>query len=474
MKIARYQEPTISSYHPTIRPFVQNFVYYSLQRSILVTMSFDFNLNNVEWATLFWYVVILVIVLYLDRRGAVNIVKLFFNSRSLVILLGLLILWCVIEILVLLYFNVEIKSQLKNILVWFFTVALVLPYKLITKKNDENLKPGKVIWDNFKFSAFLEILSTTYTLSIFLQILYTGIITFFSVLAAFSIKKDQGIVKSFFEKVLFALTLPYIVYVFVEFWENPDQIFQASTLVDYFIPILLSSLYIPFAWGVATWVSFDDVLSKTYRRIQDKSIRNYARRRSFFDLILYPDVARRWKHEVKRTFITSKEDVERSLERALISYKLERFPPVVMPSEGWSPYLAKNFMAEMALKTGYYDEYQDNVWNSFSNYIDLSDGILCNKINFFVEGNEHVAKSLNLRMCIYEFDYSEIALSRFVEMCRHLCRQAIDASLTYEIEMKLNQLESSKIRLREKEINLEVQTYSLNIPLIQITFQIVA
>ena len=439
-------------------------------------MILDLNLNNVEWATLFWYVVILTIALCFDHRGVVGIMKIFFNSRPLIILLALLILWCIFEILVLIYFNIELKSQVKNISVWFFTVALVLPYTLVVKRNDQNVKvmPGKVIWDNFKFSAFLEILFTTYTLSLIAQIFYTGIIILFSILAAFSFKKEQQSVKSFFQIVLLVLTIPYVFYVVFQFWKDPNQFFQTSTLIDYLIPILLSSLYIPFAWGVATWISFDDVLSKTYRRIEDKSVRNYARRRTFFDLILYPEVSIRWKHEVKRTLIISKEDVDKSLERALAAYEIEKLPPQVSLSEGWSPYLAQKFMTNEGFETGFYDKYQDDVWNSFSNYIGLSDGILNNKANYFIEGNAHVAKSLNLKMSIYELNCKEVAMSRFADMCRLLFQQALNMNITNDLETKLSQLKNFKITLDGKEISLDVDLYNVTVPLIQISFRISA
>jgi len=96
----------------------------------------------------------------------------------------------------------------------------------------------------------------------------------------------------------------------------------------------------------------------------------------------------------------------------------------VDPTEGWSPFVARDFLKEKGLRTNDYHKGYDEYWAS-SEYVDLDSHILPNKAVFYIEGQEGVVTTLKLTgKFMDDFDSGE-AIQKFKVIGALLCEKAL-------------------------------------------------
>jgi hypothetical protein len=119
----------------------------------------------------------------------------------------------------------------------------------------------------------------------------------------------------------------------------------------------------------------------------------------------------------------SNSDVDQIVGDILNYERREEKPPEIDPTDGWSPYLARDFLAEHGLRTNDYHKGYDEYWAS-ANYVDLDDHILPNKATFYIEGEEDIVKTLKLTGKFRdEFD-GELGMVKLRAIARTLCEKA--------------------------------------------------
>ena len=91
-----------------------------------------------------------------------------------------------------------------------------------------------------------------------------------------------------------------------------------------------------------------------------------------------------------------------SIKKIIHLQNTEKDPPIIDPSKGWSPYLAKEFLKEHNIVTGYYSNYSEDEWSASSPPFKLDDNISPNDISYYVEGTEKIANSLELVLSVYD------------------------------------------------------------------------
>ena len=98
------------------------------------------------------------------------------------------------------------------------------------------------------------------------------------------------------------------------------------------------------------------------------------------------DYLERWNRYVQRDRPDSKEGIRDSLKRVKTVLNREKNPPEVSKEEGWSPWLAKDFMNEFELKTRDYHQGFEGDWFAGSNMKQIGSGWPQNNIAYYVEG----------------------------------------------------------------------------------------
>lgn len=430
------------------------------------------NLNSIEIAFLFW----LIVFGYFSFRkaplsGVKGMLRTILTSKVLLLAIGYVVFCILIDFSILTYFGVDLASQRKNIAIWILSVPFAIPVRLINAKEDSQLSiVTDVIADNFKFSAMIELIITTYTFPLYIQIPLTGLIILISLISVVAgINKDTQIVKVFMDRLITIVTLPALIIVFANLIRKPGDFFNESTLIDYLLPLAMSLIYLPFAWGMFVWVHTETTLQPLKITNGDRSVYIYAFKRAFFEFFFHPDLANRFKAGVLRTRIYSKGNVDKLIHDTVNFNDADVLPPKVDKNEGWSPAVAQRFLIDENLKTSFYNKpLDDDSFFASSNPLDISEGLLCNKIMFWIEGSEQTVTSLTLRLSIYNFDERDQSIQTFSRISELLTNRALETDPPVELKDAINNLKSVQLEIAKKKVSFTTNEYRIAAPLLEL------
>ena len=136
--------------------------------------------------------------------------------------------------------------------------------------------------------------------------------------------------------------------------------------------------------------------------------------------------------------------------------------PIDIPIEqGWSPYRAKDFLAEQGLTT---DEYHRTLpelddWYACSNYYELSNGILPNNIAYYIDGDADAAKQLKLVININENEQLTNASTTFVELACVLCDKVLGVKLPLELRTAISSNSDASDTIGGKPVSVVYQDF---------------
>src|SRR5690606_39827228 len=113
------------------------------------------------------------------------------------------------------------------------------------------------------------------------------------------------------------------------------------------------------------------------------------------------DCLTRWRRELQLRRPASRIEVDAITARLKTSKAREDAPPSpVDPALGWSPYAAISFLHQRGLRPADWHEVMGS-WHADTHLIELgpSTGFnMANNIAYYIEGDEHVARSLCVRL----------------------------------------------------------------------------
>ncbi|MFM7469689.1 MAG: hypothetical protein ACKO37_09340 [Vampirovibrionales bacterium] len=105
-------------------------------------------------------------------------------------------------------------------------------------------------------------------------------------------------------------------------------------------------------------------------------------------------------------------------------------------------------MIDMDLKTGHYNQLteQDDFWFTSSIKRIGSEDLYnnSNSIGYYIEGNEHIAACLKLKLHVNNLSTVEETEKKFCAYCIHLIKKSLSNEMAEQIETKIHSLESFK------------------------------
>jgi hypothetical protein len=210
-----------------------------------------------------------------------------------------------------------------------------------------------------------------------------------------------------------------------------------ANALEFAIPVLLSIGFLPFLYVWRAYAAYNDVFVTLSVFGLEKGLVPYARwlalTRIGDDLALLE----RWRRTIQQSRPANRQELKHSL-TALLALKVrEASPPVVPAEHGWSPYLAMQFMSDLSFDTGHYHCAYDDEWFASSPMREIGNAFpFANNIAFYVEGSEHAANVVKLKLNVNVPTDPQEAEDHFIVCCMHLLEQAV--SLDAVERMKLD------------------------------------
>ena len=159
------------------------------------------------------------------------------------------------------------------------------------------------------------------------------------------------------------------------------------------------------------------------KTFQSDDLKRYAKKRFFLIFALRPWLLRRAVRQFQIIPATDQSDIDQIIQEIYRHEREAETPPEVDPSEGWSPYLAREFLKDHGLRTGDYHQHYDNDWWAESEFVDLDDGVLPNKASFYMFGSRDVVHRLKLKTHIMRDQETPETLINFLTIAQALLAQ---------------------------------------------------
>ena len=175
---------------------------------------------------------------------------------------------------------------------------------------------------------------------------------------------------------------------------------QESTVYDFIVPPLLTLCYLPFIFMVMVYSAYEQAFVRLLFAIKDNKLRLTAKIYSILFFNLRLALLERWLNHISREKISSHKELINSFKHIRKVTKLENSANEVPFEEGWSPYIAKDFLSNEGLTTGHYNKLFDNEWHASSPMVEIGGEIIPDNIAYYIEGIEGIAKILKIKLNI--------------------------------------------------------------------------
>lgn len=347
-------------------------------------------------------------------------------------------------------------GQLKNTIYWTLSVGALSLFR-ISKISEDDGYFRNVIRENFRVVMIIEFVAVFYAFSFLVEIVLLPVVAFFSLMLAVSQNKEEHhIVAKFLTNIMFALGLLVLGVAIFKIISEPTDFFNFQTLRDIYTPPLLSVLLLPYVFSMVVYVGYENAFIRMGIKIKDAELTAYAKRRSVLSFGADVTSLKRWSHSLFTKQIENKNDLDVSIAEIRKLRSREAAPEEVPYEEGWSPYRAKNFLADVGLPTGFYHKIMDGLeeWSASSSYLDIGTSVFPNRVSYYVDGNEYVATSLKLVLDVNNPEDADSAFEKLNELVGTLFEKAFKGLLPEDIEEFVLEGPESEVMFQTKIVKM--------------------
>lgn len=391
-------------------------------------------LSNREMAIALWVIAIFIYISLSTKMGGVRksfnrvITALF--ARQVILVFILMSIYVGVVVYFMFRAGLWNIGQIKNTIFWAVAVGFMSLVKLDSIKKDKSFF-RKSVFENIKILAIIQFLVNFYVFSLWIELLLVPVLVIILVMSAIAeLDEKLNQAKKFLDGVILFFGLLLIFYAAYMILNNFNDFAKRNTLYDFFVPPLLTLFYLPFIFLMMVYSIYEQVFIRLIFIIRDKRIRFVAKTYAILFFNFRLSRLERWINHISRREISSHEDLVKSFLYICKVKNQESSVSQVPFEEGWSPYIAKDFLFANGLKTGYYDIFYENEWQAISSMMEIGGGIIPDNMAYYVEGNESVAKKLKIKLNINDSIRSQYSREKLLELVETLLQKSLGMKIT--------------------------------------------
>ena len=357
------------------------------------------------------------------------------------------------------YIGIWKTHQFKNTIIWAISVGVLSIYKInLIKKESKFLK--NLVLDNLKLVALLQFVLLFYTFSFLVEFFLVPFYIFIGGMLAIShnnreFYKVENILNSIVA-LIGAVAIIYSIYMLIT---NFGEFVNAKTLYDFIIPPILSFFYIPFVYILMVLFTYELVFGRIKFFIKSPKVRKYAKLYSIVKFHFRIKILERWTFYMQLQNATSKEDIRETIKQVLQMVSVEKNPPKIPLIDGWSPYIAKNYLVSEGLETGYYQPTGLEGWFASSPMIQIDDSIFSNSISYHIEGDAFSTKTLKIILDVFHYEFAFQAHSKLFVCAKQLFNSALNIDIPNDIKHAILKGVNSSFKLGIYNLSVQKNTW---------------
>lgn len=417
------------------------------------------SINNRELAFLIWFLVLILYLLYKKVKLKLlgSLLKSIFWSRLTVFFLIILV-YTFLSAYFLSKTGLWNLSQVKNTALWFLTVGAVSLFHVTDKNKSNYLK--ETLKDVLSITAGLQFLLGIYSFSIVAELILLPVAVLIGGMNVFVKQKNEfHQLAKVLQKLILLAGLLLISYSLFKIITDFKSFANKGTLTDFLIPALLSILFLPMLYILSIYVTHDDLFTSLERKIKSRSLLRYARCKALLHFHVNKTNLYRWQKIIFLRQISSKNDIDESIELVKAMKRREKHPPLIEINKGWSPYAALKYLESKSITTGYYQPTYATEWMACSEYIDVDNNMPPSNIAYYVEGNADVANKLTLNLTVHNIKLDGLAIAEFIDSVEVLCKNALNLNIANLVLEEIIAQRNWEMKLENKKMDLKKEYF---------------
>ncbi len=228
--------------------------------------------NNREISIAIWLTILFSLVMMKKeiRDSFLNVAKVFFETKIYRIYF-LMTVYVFFIILFLYRFSFWNISFLKETIYWYSGVAFVSIFN-VNKINKGEDYFKRLFIDYLKLVAILEFATSLYSFDLITELILVPLFIFIVLLSAVSnTQKKYHQVKKVFDAILSIIGFTVILYTLTKIVTDFSSFANRSNLTTFILPPILTSIYLPFIYFFALFISYETLFNRLKYFIKNKN-----------------------------------------------------------------------------------------------------------------------------------------------------------------------------------------------------------
>jgi len=343
-------------------------------------------------------------------------------------------------------------SMLKDTAIWMIFAALPAMYKA-GRIPDIKQYFKTILVELAQITFFLEFVVGLHTYDLWKELLLAVLVLFLKGLIFYSQKPEQMQVHKIFKKVDTAISLGMILLVCIYLYKHFLEYWTLAYLEQFVLPVELTLMLTPFLYLLIVYMRFEETFTTIDSRIKPHKLLIFTKWMLMLHFLNNLAGIKRWEQQFFMRRPVTKQDVLNSIKDVKELQAAEANPPEVLLTNGWSPYLSRDFMKVHLLSAGQYLNHYDDSWGAISSTLHLSDDYLANDIIYEVTGTKTVVTQIELILKVFDRSKKGNAHEVFAKYLKYLFEEVFPGK-TVPVEL-INRI------LKGKAYQMSYNTYLL-------------
>lgn len=354
-------------------------------------------------------------------------------------------------------------ANLKTTILWALSFAFATMFD-IGRVSEDRTFFKKSVREALAITGILTFMVEFYSFSLSVELVAVPLLTLLVMLQIAADKPEHAQVGRLAGGLLSIVGLGYLAYSIYRTALDLKGFATLDNVREFGLPILLTICFLPFLYALVVYVVYERSFIGLTWAIPDVRLRRRAKWRAIFAFGFNIDLLQRWVGSVQRFNPTDPEALRLSFEEIRLLAKREANPPLLIEADGWSPYVAKDFLKDEGLATRPYHRSFENEWFAGSNYLEIGEGFgLKNNLAYYLNGNEHAVTELKLTLNINQPDSPADAEARFFDIGAILLAKSLGHEPALTIRDRFYG-DSGSVEIEGKQIYFEKDFWQGGIP----------
>lgn len=210
-------------------------------------------------------------------------------------------------------------TNLKMTILWAFSAGLVMVVGVASDQPDR-----RRLWQStiggFKASLVLEFVANLYVFPLWVELVLMPVATLIVGTAVFAeSKKENQNAVGCLNNLMSLLGVGLLGYGVYRITTDFDMFWQVETLIDFFLPILLTLFFLPFLYLLAVFVAYETLFTQLKVFMHDDELRRFTKLELIRECGLDFERVTRWKNRYMSERPRSKEGVRESIHNRELS-----------------------------------------------------------------------------------------------------------------------------------------------------------